>query len=265
MFHLVIISLFAASLLRAEPNSFVDHYISFYHSTFQRLIELEEKIDGLDHSSRLKIADRKKSYPTNHQGKSILLYDPILLHAIITERKRLEKQQPFIEEVSKSPRLAKQLEKNLAADFLSLEFNNIIFIYVEHLSDFLSGRKKINSKTDIETKKVLAATLAALYFSKENKEKMAFYNPDVIKYTRKHSHSLIALVLEVIGPLDEDLLSPQNGRLSQKQRKKVEKENFDKTKSLISLIERLSQILLKSNRPFWDEYQYNVLRASKGN
>lgn len=261
MFHLVIIFLFAAGLSSAEPTSFVDHYISFYRSTFQRLLELEEKIDGLNHSSRLKIGDRKKSYPTDYRGKSILLYDPILLHAIITERKRLEKQQTFIEEVSKSPRLAKQFEKKLAADFLSLEVNNIIFLYVEHLSDYLSGRKKVKSKTDVETKKVLAATLAALYFSKENKAKMAFFNPEVLEHTQKTLNSTLRQIYDVIGPFDKDLLPLQTGKFSVKKRK----ERLEKTKKLLTLIERLSQILLKTNRAYWDEYQYNVLKASKSN
>jgi hypothetical protein len=265
MFHLVITFLFAANLSSAEPNSFVDHYISFYQSTFQRLLELEEKIDGLDHSSRLKIRDRKKSYPTQYPGKSILLEDPVLLHAVISERKRLEKQQTFIEEVSKSPRLSSQFEKQLAADFLSLEVNNIIFLYIEHLSDFLSGKKTVNSKTDLETKKILAATLTALYFSKENKKKMALFDQEVLKHTQKTLNSTLRQIYEVIGPFDKDLLPLETGNFSVKKEKQIEQERLEKTKKLLALIERLSQILLKSNRAYWDEYQYNVLKASKSN
>lgn len=265
MHRLALIIVLAASGLTADPNSYFDHYLSFYHNTFQRLIELEEKIDGLDPTTRSRIGDRKKNYPSQFSGKSILLEDPVLIHAVITERKRLEQQQSFIAEISRSPRLKQQFEKQLATDFLALEVNNIIFLYVEHLSDFLSGRRKVKANTESETNRILAATLTALYFSQENKKQMAFFNPEVLKHTQKEFGSTLDLIYESIGPLKADLIPAQVSTSSKRTALNQDKERLEKTKKLLALVDRLGQILLKSNRPLWDEYQYNVLKASKKN
>lgn len=265
MYRLALIIILAASSLQAVSNSYFDHYISFYHNTLQRLIDLEEKIDGLDPSSRSQIGDRKQHYPSHFSGKSVLLEDPVLIHAIITERKRLEKQKSFIEEISRSPQLFRHFEKQLAADFLALEVNNIVFLYVENLSDFLSGRRNIKANSDLETTRILAATLTALYFSRENKKQMAFFNPDVLKHTKKDFGSTLGLVYDSIGSIEEDLIPMQVATNSQKIALKQEKDRLEKTKKLLLLIDRLGKILLKSNRPLWDEYQYNVLKASKKN
>jgi len=266
MRNLILVILISVHSLRAaESVSYLPSYISLFHATLDRLIELETRIDGLDESTRDLIGDRKKKYPVSGSEKRFLLQDPALLHAIITERKRLEKQTELIDELIRSKTLSKQLEKKIAADYLALEITNLIIIYTDYLTDFLSGRRKHPPGANIETIQILAATLTGLQFSKENKKTMAFFNPEVLKHSQNESISLLKTVYQGIGQQDEDLIGTPPPHLSKMETSAFEKKRLKQTIALIEMIGQLSQTLLISNKAQWDEYQYNVLKASKKN
>jgi len=266
MRHFLLFILLSAHSLKAlESVSYLPNYISLYHATFKKLIEIENRVDGLDESTRDLIGDRKKKYPVSEPEKRFLLPDPALLHAIITERKRLEKESTLIDELTSSKTLSKHLEKKIAADFLALEITNIIIVYTDYLTDYLSGKRKHPPGADLETIQVLAATLTGLHFSKENKKSMAIFNPDVLRQSQTDSMTLLKAVYQGIGKQDEDLIGNPPPHLSKKETSLFEKERLKKTKSLIDMIGYLSQTLLISNKAQWDEYQYNVLKASKKN
>jgi len=264
MRHLLLfIFLISHSLRCLESVSYLPDYISLYHSTFKKLIEIENRVDGLDEATRDLIGDRKKKYPVSKPEKRFLLQDPALLHAIITERKRLEKEGPLIDELTQSKTLSKHLEKKIAADFLALELTNILIVYTDYLTDYFSGKREHPPGADLETIQILAATLTGLHFSKENKNSMAIFNAEVLKHSQNDSMTLLKVVYQGIGKKEEDLIGNPSPHLSKKERSMFEKERLNKTKSLIDMIRHLSQTLLISNKAQWDEYQYNVLKASQ--
>jgi len=249
--------------LATEPVPYLSDYLFLFHTNFKRALELENQIDGLTDEARALIGDREQNYSIPFKGKSKLIDDPKLLNAVITERKRLEKLAPLIDEITRSAFLRKQLQKKIAADFLALEINNIVLIYTEYLNDYLSGRRKGAADFDLDTLKILAATLTGLHFSKEKKQKMAFFNPEVLKYTQKNSQSVLEIVYEGIGTKDEDFIIsiPEGSKKSLIT--KLEQERLQKTQKLLNSIEKLSQIILISNKSLWDEYQYRVMKAAK--
>lgn len=253
--------------LWATPSSvpYLNDYLLLYKTAFNEVIELETKVDGLTEQTRKKINDRLREYPTKFKGKSVLIEDPNLLHAVITERKRLEKLKPLIEQLERSPGLASQLKEQLAADFFALEISNIILIYTGYLSDYQSGRRTSQVVLPPESMKIMAATLTALHFSKRRKQTMAFYHPLVLKSLKKEAAVALGVVLEGLGPQNEDLITEIRAEAPLKERKKLEKIRFLKTQELLNCIDKIGKMLLITNKSLWDEYQYHVIKAQREN
>jgi hypothetical protein len=256
--HIHFLLIFFPLLAHGEQNLF-ERYEALHISTLQRLVTLENKIDGLSDEFRTLLKDRKRSYEVSFKGKGKLLDAPALTLAVITERKRLEKEDAFLDELRKSPLLAKQLEKKLASNLLALETTNIVITFVEFLDEYNRGEKLVPGAKDPEVMKVLAGTLTALVYSKSKKEKMAMADPSVIRLISGDSQQTLRIVDSGLGRMNEDTLFFIPEEVSKKEQKKLEYQRLKKTKKLVEMIEQLGTIISVANKSLSDEYQYHVL------
>ncbi|NBX75764.1 MAG: hypothetical protein EBQ92_04355 [Proteobacteria bacterium] len=234
-------------------------YETLHASTLQRLVSLENKTDGLSDEFRALLKDRKRVYEVSFKGKGKLLDSPTLTIAIITERKRLEKEEAFLEDLRKSPLLAKQLEKKLASNLIALEATNIVVTFAEFLDQYNRGEKPIPEPRDPEVMKVLAGTLTALAYSKSKKETMALANPSLLRLSSTTSQETLDLINSGLGKMNEDTLFFIPEGLSKKEQNKLEFQRLKKTKKLITMVEELATMISIANKPLSDEYQYHVL------
>jgi DNA-binding Lrp family transcriptional regulator len=223
------------------------------------LVTLENKIDGLSDEFRTLLKDRKRSYEVSFKGKGKLLDSPTLTIAIITERKRLEKEEAFLEDLRKSPLLAKQLEKKLASNLLALETTNIVISFVEFLDEYNRGEKQIPGAKDPEVMKVLAGTLTALSYSKSTKEKMALADPSIVQLVPSDSQRTLRMVDSGLGKMSEDTLFFIPEGISKKDQNRLEYQRLKKTKKLVEMVEQLATVISVANKSLSDEYQYHVL------
>ncbi len=257
MHHLFLL-IFVPLVAFGEQDLF-QRYEALHASTLQRLVTLENKIDGLSDEFRTLLKDRKRSYEVSFKGKGKLLDSPTLTIAIITERKRLEREEAFLEDLRKSPLLAKQLEKKLASNLLALETTNIVITFVEFLDEYNRGEKQIPGAKDPEVMKVLAGTLTALSYSKSNKEKMALADPAVVQLVPSDSQNTLRMVDSGLGKMSEDTLFFIPEGVSKKDQNKLEYQRLKKTKKLVEMVEQLAKIISVANKSLSDEYQYHVL------
>ena len=257
MHHLFLL-IFVQVLAFGEQELF-HRYEALHASTLQRLVTLENKIDGLSDEFRTLLKDRKRSYEVSFKGKGKLLDSPTLTIAIITERKRLEKEEAFLEDLRKSPLLAKQLEKKLASNLLALETTNIVITFVEFLDEYNRGEKQIPGAKDPEVMKVLAGTLTALSYSKSTKEKMALADPSIVQLVPSDSQRTLRMVDSGLGKMSEDTLFFIPEGISKKDQNKLEYQRLKKTKKLVEMVEQLATVISVANKALSDEYQYHVL------
>jgi hypothetical protein len=259
MNHTLLLLLFLFQLLAFGEQPLLQRYEALHNSTLQRLVLLENKIDGLSDEFRSLLKDRKRSYDVSFKGKGKLLDSPSLTLAIITERKRLEKEEAFLDEVRKSPLLAKQLQKKIASNLLALETTNIVITFVEFLDEYNRGEKRVTGAKDPEVMKVLAGTLTALAYSKSKKEKMALSDPSIIQLIPDDSQQTLKRVSSGLGKMDEDTLFFIPEGLTKNEQTKLEYQRLKKTKKLVEMIEQLSTMISIANKSLIDEYQYHVL------
>jgi hypothetical protein len=257
MHHLFLL-IFVQVLAFGEQELF-HRYEALHASTLQRLVTLENKIDGLSDEFRILLKDRKRSYEVSFKGKGKLLDSPTLTIAIITERKRLEKEEAFLEDLRKSPLLAKQLEKKLASNLLALETTNIVITFVEFLDEYNRGEKQIPGAKDPEVMKVLAGTLTALSYSKSTKEKMALADPSIVQLVPSDSQRTLRMVDSGLGKMSEDTLFFIPEGISKKDQNRLEYQRLKKTKKLVEMVEQLATVISVANKSLSDEYQYHVL------
>jgi len=247
------------SLFTFGEESLLQRYELLHNSSLQRLVLLENKIDGLSEEFRSLLKDRKRAYDVSFKGKGRLLDFPSLTNAIITERKRLEKEESFIEDLKKSPLLAKQLERKLASNLLALETTNMVITFVEFLDAYNRGEKPMPLPRDPEVMKVLAGTWTALTYSKSKKETLALADPSLWALVPSESQETLKLVTTGLGKMNEDTLFSFPERISKKEQTKLEYQRLKKTKALVEMIERLATMISIANKPLSDEYQYHVL------
>jgi len=257
MHHLFLL-IFVQVLAFGEQELF-HRYEALHASTLQRLVTLENKIDGLSDEFRTLLKDRKRSYEVSFKGKGKLLDSPTLTIAIITERKRLEREEAFLEDLRKSPLLAKQLEKKLASNLLALETTNIVITFVEFLDEYNRGEKQIPGAKDPEVMKVLAGTLTALSYSKSTKEKMALADPSIVQLVPSDSQRTLRMVDSGLGKMSEDTLFFIPEGISKKDQNRLEYQRLKKTKKLVEMVEQLATVISVANKSLSDEYQYHVL------
>lgn len=94
---------------------------------------------------------------------------------------------------------------------------------------------------------------------------MAFYHPLVLKSLKKEAAVALGVVLEGLGPQNEDLITEIRAEAPLKERKKLEKIRFLKTQELLNCIDKIGKMLLITNKSLWDEYQYHVIKAQREN
>lgn len=247
-------------------QSLFDQYQKLHRNALERYLNLEDKADGLTSEFRNLLGDRKVKSSGGVQEKGKTLPDPKLLQAVIVERKRLENEKAFIEELSKSPLLIKQFEKKLASNLLLIEASIIVLTYAEYLDEFNRGVRKLpqpSTQDDVGIMKVLAATLTAFDYTKNRKLQMAFSNPRILSLVPKESQSTLKLIEAGLGKMNEDSLLNVDNKIGGPQRKKLEGERLDRTQNLISLIDKLSVSFIIANRSLFDEYQYHVLKLNQ--
>lgn len=256
---LILLFLFLPSISFCEP-AFLQTYENLHISTLRRLVNVENKIDGMSEEFRGKLNDRKQSYEVDFKGPGKILSEPTLTIAIITERKRLEKEESFMGELKKNPFLAKQLERKIAANLLALEATNILITFVEFLDEYNRGVKPFKGPPDIEVMKVLAGTHTALTYSKATKEKMALADPEILKVAKADSpNNILKLIESGLGKMNEDTLFLIPSNISKNEQKQLELKRLKKTKDLVSMIDSLAQAITVANKSLGDEYQYHVL------
>lgn len=246
------------SLAFGDRNLF-SKYETLHASTLRRLVNIENRIDGLSEEFRALLKDRKRIYDVDFkmQGKS--LEEPLLTNAIITERKRLEAEESFLDDLRKSPTFAKQLQKKIASNLLALEATNIVITFVEFLDQYNRGERPYSGPKDLEVLKVLAGTYTALAYSKSFKERMALADPEITRLTQKESNELLSLIESGLGKMKEDTLLFIPETVDKKERRRLEFERLKKTNKLVSMIEQLATMVSIANKPLSDEYQYHVM------
>lgn len=256
---LLFLFIFFVPFLGASESSLIQRYDLLHASSLQRLVVLENKIDGISDEVRALLKDRKRTYSVDFKEKGKVLDEPMLTNAVITERKRLEKEEAFLEEVRKSPVLAKQLERKIASNLVALEATNILVTFVEFLDEYNRGVKIFPGPKDPEVMKVLAATRTALIYSKTTKEQMALADPQIIKLCQTESDVILKLLNSGLGNQSEDTLLPIPDSTTRKERQRLELQRLKKTKNLIKMIDQLATLISLANKPLSDEYQYHVL------
>jgi hypothetical protein len=247
-------------------QSLFEQYEKLQRSALQRYLTLEDKADGLTSDFRNLLGDRKIKNPGDFREKGKTLPDPQLLQAVIVERKRLENETSFIEELRNSPLLVKQFEKKIAANLLMLEASVVLLTYAEYLDEFNRGVRKLpkpSNQNDIGTMKVLAATLTAFDYPKIRKTQMALSNSQILSLVPKESQATLKLIEMGLGKMTEDSLLMVDAKTSSSKRKQLEVERLERTHKLISLMDKLSISLIVANRGLFDEYQYRILKLNQ--
>ncbi|NBW98075.1 hypothetical protein EBR03_00745 [bacterium] len=253
-------SVFADSSL--SPEELYQKYEKLQNTTLERLVRLENRIDGLTDEFRAVLGDRKQKYPSDLKGPGKLLFDPKLIHVIISERKRLEKESKFQKELLQNPSLIRQYQKKLASDLLALETSSILITFTEYLDQYSRGERTLEKKVaeDPELLKVLAATHTALDYSHINKKNKAFTDPRVLGLLKPEDQkSLIQLLESGLGKMGEDPLPLSSSKVSASQRTEIDQVRFKKTRSLLNMLDQIAATLLIANKPYIDEYQYRIL------
>jgi len=251
-------------------------YEKLRESTLNRLVNLENRIDGMSPEFRELLGDRKKKYQANFNQTGKALLNPILHYAIITERKRLENEDPFIKELSQSALLMKQYARKVASNLLVLETTNLLMTYVEYLDQYNRGERSLNpsvrnlasqseneTKTDGEIVKILAATLTAMDYSKEKKATLAYSDPKFTSLNNQESEATKKLIEAGLGPWDQDSLLPLNRNASKAEKEAEEKKRLKQTKDLVLMLEGLASAFAVANKALGDEYQYRVLKLNQ--
>jgi hypothetical protein len=247
-------------------QSLFEQYEKLQRSALQRYLTLEDKADGLTSDFRNLLGDRKIKNPGDFREKGKTLPDPQLLQAVIVERKRLENETSFIEELRNSPLLVKQFEKKIAANLLMLEASVVLLTYAEYLDEFNRGVRKLpkpSNQNDIGTMKVLAATLTSFDYPKIRKTQMALSNSQILSLVPKESQATLKLIEMGLGKMTEDSLLMVDAKTSSSKRKQLEVERLERTHKLISLMDKLSISLIVANRALFDEYQYRILKLNQ--
>lgn len=251
-------------------------YEELRKKTLTRLINLENRIDGLNPEFRELLGDRKDKYQTDFTGTGKPLPNPLLHYAVITERKRLENEEVFIRELSQSPLLVKQYTRKIASNLLVLETTNLLVTYVEYLDQYNRGERNLKTATrniashsvptiqmDTDIMKVLAATLTALDYSKEKKASLAFNNPRITSLNPQETEATKKLIEAGLGPWDRDSLLGLNSSVSKPEQAEQEKKRLKQTKDLVSMLEGLASAFAVANKALGDEYQYKVLKLNQ--
>jgi len=249
----------AVAVIGADESTLFQKYEALHASTLQRLVVLENKIDGISEEVRTLLKDRKRAYAVEFKDKGKLLADPVLTNAIITERKRLEKEETFLQDLRKSPVLAKQMERKLASNLLALEATNVLLTFTEFLDEYNRGIKAFPGPKDLEVMKVLAGTHTALSYPKKIKEQMALADPAILKLSQSETESTLKIIESGLGKMNEDTLFPIPAGTSKKEQSKLDIQRLKKTKQLIKMVEQLSTIISVANKSLSDEYQLHVL------
>lgn len=255
---LILLIALAHTTCFGETNLF-QRYETLHLSTLQRAANLENKIDGLSEELRNLLKDRKRTYDSPFRGRGKQLPDPQLINAVITERKRLEKEELFIDELRKSPMLTKQLEKKIASNLVALEITNLLLTFTEFLDEYNRGIKSIPGPKDFEVMKVLAGTHTALTYSKSKKEQIALADPQVLRLCKQESQETLKLVELGLGKMTEDTLFFIPPGVSKVEQEKLELKRLKRTKQLVSVLEELATLIAIANKSLSDEYQYRVL------
>jgi len=266
----------------AEPQAdliaqeIFSRYQQLRENTLQRLINLENRIDGLTPEFRELLGDRKKVYPTDFKGTGKPLLNPLLHYSIITERKRLENESSFMNELSQSPLLIKQYSKKLASNLLVLETTNILATFVEYLDQYNRGERGFPSSPralastgtpitpgDGEIIKVLAGTLTAIDYSKEKKASLALTQERITSLNPEESKATLKLIESGLGPWNQDSLPPVEKTLSKAEQQLQETRRLERTKDLVKMVEGLASAFSVANKALGDEYQYRVLKLNQ--
>ena len=265
-----------AEISEAFAKEIFSRYEKLRESTLARLVNLENRIDGMSPDFRELLGDRKKPYQTDFNKTGKALMNPVLHYAIITERKRLENEEPFLKELSRSPLLNKQYARKVASNLLVIEATNLLTTYVEYLDQYNRGERGLNpaarnlaSQSEIETKadaeiiKILAATLTAMDYSKEKKATLAYSDPRFTSLNSQESEATKKLIEAGLGPWDKDSLPLVNRDGSPLEKEAEEKRRLKQTKGLVLMLEGLASAFAVANKSLGDEYQYRVLKLNQ--
>lgn len=258
--------LISLSPLRGETSleapELFNRYDTLYQQTLKRLVEVENRADGLSAEFRDLLGDRKNPYPTSFKGPGKILNDPMLLYFTITERKRLEKEGALIQELKKNPLLLNQYRKRLASNILALELSSVIITFIEYLDEFHRGERKLSNQQaerDWETMTILSGTLTAFKYSKTYKAGLLISNPLITQLDPQGAKEVRAFFETTLGRFDEDSVLPVSLQGSPKQRSQQELERFKKTRQLVTNLTKMASTIVATNKSLLDEYQYRIL------
>lgn len=234
---------------------------------------MENKSDGLSEEFRNILGDRKLKVTTQFSEKGKVLPDINLLQAMITERKRLEADSIFIDELGKSPLLIKQFEKKICSNLLLLEASIVMLTYIEYLDEFNRGVRKLpkarrniahkNLDEDVRLMKVLSATLTAFDYSKMRKSQMALSNTGILAMNPKESKDILSIIESGLGKMNEDTLITIPDSLPNNEKKQLEDLRLKNTKKLVKMIDRLAKSFIVANKAQLDDYQYHILKLTQ--
>jgi len=250
-----------------------NQYQSLHQQTLVRYFEVENKSDGLSEEFRNILGDRKLKVTTQFSEKGKVLPDINLLQAMITERKRLEADSIFIDELGKSPLLIKQFEKKICSNLLLLEASIVMLTYIEYLDEFNRGVRKLpkarrniahkNLDEDVRLMKVLSATLTAFDYSKMRKSQMALSNTGILAMNPKESKDILSIIESGLGKMNEDTLITIPDSLPNNEKKQLEDLRLKNTKKLVKMIDRLAKSFIVANKAQLDDYQYHILKLTQ--
>ena len=265
----ILFGIAASSASKAQElpaEQLLKEYSVFHKKTLQRLLELEDRIDGLTSEFRSLLSDRKTKYEVSFKGPGKVLAEPVLLSAIISERKRLEKDQSFIEELEKRRGLSKQYLKRMGTNILALELSSLLISYVGYLDEFNRGIRKVpgyETQPDPELLKVLAASLTAFEYTKEKKSNLYFSDKRLVDLDPEGARNALALLESALGKLDEDSIMDLKAELPPSEKSNIEMARLKKTKNLIRTLHNLAAQISFANKALLDEYQYHVIKLNQ--
>lgn len=257
------------SLSFSEPLSaevLMQEYSDLHTKTLKRLLSLEDRIDGLTSEFRKLLGDRKQNYESSFKGPGKLLPDPVLISAIISERKRIERDQDFVNELQKRKGLSKQYLKKIGSNLLALELSSILISYVEYLDEYNRGVRPIPGKTtvgDLDLLKVLAASLTAIEYSKEKKAKLYFSDKRLLALDPQGAQNALAILENGLGKINEESIVEVKDVPNKKEQLKLEMERLQRTQNLISVLKQLAMQISQANKSLLDEYQYHVIKLNQ--
>jgi hypothetical protein len=251
---------------KPSAEQLMQEYASFHSKTLKRLFDLEDRIDGLTTEFRNLLGDRKKKHESTFKGPGKTLVDPVLLSVIISERKRLEKEDSFLEELKKHRGLSQQYLKKIGSNLLSLELSTLVITYVEYLDEFNRGVRGVpgsKKALDLDIMKVLAASLTAMDYSKDKKSKLYFSDPRIAALDPEGAQHALKIIESGLGKLNENSITDITGVTDKKELAKLEMERLKKTRHLILILNQLASQMSLTNKDLLDEYQYRVIQLKQ--